>query len=420
MLLIACTVGVLGQLALNMDTSTAAYRQARAQGGGVALVIGDSLVYREGAIWENLVEISSQLYGSGGLGYQGISLWTGASYNASQWTQGAINQDTPPHWSLDGLWVSTSSPTTPSWINCTPWSRTTTLHYVTGPDQGAFTVTSGASSWQVQAGGTQGVGALALQLPFPSLSITTAGNGNVTLLGFVNGAPSQGPVLHRVANGGWGLDETLNRNWTWDAQVSLLSPQLVLVCYGGQNDWAYSFNTAIWDQYLRQVCDRVHAAAPSAGIVLVSNYASSADPSVVARWVTLSGVQRALATERAYGFVDLFRAGGVYEAWVASGFVAPDGLHFSDAGGHHAAHIIHCAIDSNGACLASAPCNSTDFNGDALSPDTADIDDFLSVFSGGPCPTGTCAGIDFNRDGLAPDTLDIDALLSVFSGGPCL
>lgn len=65
-------------------------------------------------------------------------------------------------------------------------------------------------------------------------------------------------------------------------------------------------------------------------------------------------------------------------------------------------------------------CDSIDFNGDGFFPDTADIDDYLSVFSGGPCSTGTCGDTDFNNDGLYPDTMDIDALLSVFSGGPCL
>ncbi|MFO0830576.1 MAG: spherulation-specific family 4 protein [Phycisphaerales bacterium] len=73
------------------------------------------------------------------------------------------------------------------------------------------------------------------------------------------------------------------------------------------------------------------------------------------------------------------------------------------------------------ASLARTPCcDPIDFNNDALFPDTTDIDDFLSVFSGGPCSTGTCADIDFNNDDLFPDTLDIDSLLSVFSGGPCL
>ncbi|HEX2838984.1 MAG TPA: hypothetical protein VHN77_12755 [Phycisphaerales bacterium] len=70
--------------------------------------------------------------------------------------------------------------------------------------------------------------------------------------------------------------------------------------------------------------------------------------------------------------------------------------------------------------IVSSQCDAIDFNGDGLFPDTADIDDFLSVFSGGPCSTGTCGDIDFNNDGLFPDTLDIDSLLSVFSGGLCL
>jgi hypothetical protein len=68
-------------------------------------------------------------------------------------------------------------------------------------------------------------------------------------------------------------------------------------------------------------------------------------------------------------------------------------------------------------------CDTIDFNNDGLFPDTADIDDFLSVFSGGPCstdPVPGCNGIDYNNDGLFPDTLDIDSLLSVFAGGPCL
>ncbi len=76
--------------------------------------------------------------------------------------------------------------------------------------------------------------------------------------------------------------------------------------------------------------------------------------------------------------------------------------------------------------ICALPCDSIDFNGDTLFPDTADINDFLSVFSGGVCegqppsdpPCNT--DIDFNNDGLFPDTMDIDALLSTFSGGPCI
>jgi hypothetical protein len=73
-----------------------------------------------------------------------------------------------------------------------------------------------------------------------------------------------------------------------------------------------------------------------------------------------------------------------------------------------------------GVQLAPTGCDAIDFNADGLFPDTGDIDDFLSVFSGGPCSTNACGDLDFNNDGLFPDTQDIDSLLSVFSGGPCL
>jgi hypothetical protein len=35
--------------------------------------------------------------------------------------------------------------------------------------------------------------------------------------------------------------------------------------------------------------------------------------------------------------------------------------------------------------FGASPCDDVDYNNDGLFPDTADIDDFLSVFSGGAC-----------------------------------
>jgi trimeric autotransporter adhesin len=73
------------------------------------------------------------------------------------------------------------------------------------------------------------------------------------------------------------------------------------------------------------------------------------------------------------------------------------------------------------ATLYASQCDCVDFNNDSLFPDSLDIDDFLSVFSGGLCSNDpNCNDTDFNNDGLFPDTADIDSLLSVFSGGPCL
>ena len=79
-------------------------------------------------------------------------------------------------------------------------------------------------------------------------------------------------------------------------------------------------------------------------------------------------------------------------------------------------------INADGTRGSSDPiCDSVDFNNDTLFPDTLDIDDFLSVFAGGPCSNDpNCNDIDYNNDALFPDTLDIDAVLSVFAGGPCL
>ncbi|HEX2837033.1 MAG TPA: sialidase family protein [Phycisphaerales bacterium] len=75
--------------------------------------------------------------------------------------------------------------------------------------------------------------------------------------------------------------------------------------------------------------------------------------------------------------------------------------------------------DANGNGFPDNACGDIDFNNDGLFPDTADIDDFLVVFSGGACSAPQCDGVDFNHDGLFPDTADIDFLLRVFSGGPC-
>jgi len=71
------------------------------------------------------------------------------------------------------------------------------------------------------------------------------------------------------------------------------------------------------------------------------------------------------------------------------------------------------------ACETGPACDSVDFNGDQLFPDNQDLIDYLSVFGGGACSTGTCGDIDFNNDGLFPDNEDIAAFFRVFGGGSC-
>ena len=101
----------------------------------------------------------------------------------------------------------------------------------------------------------------------------------------------------------------------------------------------------------------------------------------------------------------------------------------SDAGSYTCAMTNACGtITSNPAALTILTdcCDPIDFNQDGLYPDTTDVADFLSVFSGGVCdqqlPTDPPCNtdIDYNNDTLFPDTGDISSLLSVFSGGPCI
>jgi uncharacterized repeat protein (TIGR01451 family) len=64
-------------------------------------------------------------------------------------------------------------------------------------------------------------------------------------------------------------------------------------------------------------------------------------------------------------------------------------------------------------------CDSVDFNGDGIFPDNQDIIDYIDVFAGGTCPTGTCNDIDFNNDGIFPDNGDLVEFIDVFAGGAC-
>lgn len=87
------------------------------------------------------------------------------------------------------------------------------------------------------------------------------------------------------------------------------------------------------------------------------------------------------------------------------------------------APAVSCGVDNNYwltlATNDSATCDR-DFNNDCLSPDSADLDDFIAVLSGGPnsCSTGPgrCDSIDFNGDTLFPDSQDLDDFVTALAG----
>ncbi|MFO0832893.1 MAG: Ig-like domain-containing protein [Phycisphaerales bacterium] len=188
---------------------------------------------------------------------------------------------------------------------------------------------------------------------------------------------------------------------------------------------APDFYLANWWRYLLDVDQYKNSPATNLQLTIGIPTVSTTAPAPNA---TLSGtvrVQAAAEVDGAPGRVDLYVDG----SYAASDSIAPYTFTWDTtavATGPHS--LVTRAYELQNGTESSAPpvnvlvsnCDTIDFNHDGLFPDTQDIDDFLTVFSGGPCSTNTCGDIDFNNDALFPDTTDIDALLSVFSGGACL
>jgi lysophospholipase L1-like esterase len=374
--------------------------------------IGDSLTYREGALWESFRDLVQDRYGDAGPGWQSHSRWTGAIINPT-WEEGLINNDVPPYRGLDGLWLRYQPPGNVStYINS--WSAITRFYYVAEPGGGNVFVspTSAPGTFLNTNTPTQQIRWIDVnhtQQPYRTWFYPQAGSGPVTLLGQVNRSSLPGPLVHRAANGGWRVQNFLQRDWTFDALLQQLDPDLYLIMLG-QNNGALS--PGAFGAEITQLITRLRATTPDAEIVLISSYDSGVF------WAgPFANALLNVAVQQNVGFIDFWQASGPYAFFEQNGYLDADGLHFSPTGGMFVANLVLNALETGGASLT--PCSDIDFDNDGLYPDTADIDALVSVFGGAPCPTPFCDSIDFNRDLLFPDTADIDAFLRVFSGGTC-
>lgn len=408
-------------VSLNLDSAYASVKAEMLGGRGSVVCIGDSLTFREGGFWENFREIVQQQYGDGGFGYQAMSEWTGAIEGSHGWIQGRINADSAPHWSLDGMWISS-----PYWnrgaVTFAMQDSTVRLHYVMQPAGGSMTLiqpgTPGISTEEllgtIETSGDNDVAVFERTFgegELPRVRFYTQAAGDVVILGADNISGLPGPRVHRVANGGWGIDEFLRRNWTFDRQFAMLEPDLAIIMLGQNNP---DFSSQGFADAMGELVTRLRASVPGVQVVLVSSYDSGSP--------ILGGFAdslRQLASARSLGYIDLFNAGGTYQFFLLNQYLDPDGLHFSPAGGHYVAQLIFDALESGGASLSTAPCGDIDFNNDTSVFDPEDISDFLEVYSEGECSTGNCDTIDFNHDGGVYDPADIDTFLRVFSEGPC-
>ncbi|GEM_PF-1115824 len=404
-------------LSLNLVDAYQPFRTVAASGTQVAsiLCLGDSLTFREGGFCDNFKPQIQALYGNAGWGYQGMSIWTGVVDLYDGWDRGRINADSMPNRSLDGLWLSSYS-----WARAyaafAPIDRSFRLHFAIQPGGGTLTVAlpnESVTTFECESTSTQ-LGVFEHTLSEGEEALVRCfshADGTATILGCENLTGTPGVVVHRAANGGWGVDEFVRRDWTFDAQVAQLQPQLVIIMLG-QNDADKNYDTFF--AMTNQVVDRVLASVPLAKIVLISSY-DSGSPHLI----PTSDAFRAIAQQRGLGFIDLYRAGGRYQYFLNNLLLDPDNLHYSDPGGAYVANLILTALETGGESLLNAPCSDIDFNNDGSQFDPQDAEDFLSVYGEGPCSTSECDSLDFNRDGSIFDPQDIDDFLRVYSEGPC-
>jgi lysophospholipase L1-like esterase len=309
------------------------------------LVLGDSLSFYPGNYLTIFRDRLQDYYGDAGAGYQGFSVWTGGGMDAG-WNRGFINADTSPYRALDGLWGSTTATTT---AYLTPSSERFELHYVTQPGGGSFRPfvwTSGGQQFLAPAIDTNSAAPAVETWTFPApdpgtqIWYQTFGNGTVTILGENNvNDLDPGVRVHRAANGGWGVENFLHRDWTFDAQLDLLDPDLVMI-WLGQND--QGFGRESYRDRLRALIGRVRATRADAEVVLIGTYDSGS-----ANIPPLVGAMQDVASEDGVGFINIHEVAGDYQFFLDNGFLE-DGIHFSAAGGWYLGNLLFDAFQTDG------------------------------------------------------------------------
>jgi lysophospholipase L1-like esterase len=352
---------------LNLAQATAGMKASLAAGGQADIVLlGDSLSYGPdtapfgddapalGSYRPAFTRDLQRVYGNAGAGFVGFAE-SRPSFGAG-WTAGVINPSDPsPHSGLDGQWLTDPGPRpAPAGGTLIAFADRFELHYVAQPGGGRLNLTRGTDGARIATlpirSATKQVRTFTYQFPTPdyysAVRFQPIGSGPVTLLGWNRTNDNPGVRVHRGANGGWSVSQYLQRDWTFDQELQRLNTDLVVIATG-INEAAKT--TDEYTNQLGRLIDRIHAAVPDSGIVLVSPYDFGG--SDVPR---ISGAMEQVAAARQVGFINLYELGGPRAFYQQNGYLS-DGIHFTDAGGEYVGGILARAIENNGAAAAALP-----------------------------------------------------------------
>lgn len=340
---------------------TLADTKAKLAAGGQAdiLVLGDSLSFADGNYLPVFRSKLQATFGNAGAGYQAFSMWTGGALNLGS-TIGLLSDDVAPYYGMDGLWVESNNPHEIGYLKAQ--SPTIELQYLAQPGGGLFQPFLNTEQGRVNLSAPISTASTTKEVrtwtytdlvPGTKVYYQDAGGGTVTLLGQNNTIDNSGVRVHRAANGGWRVTHFLQRDPSFDEQLGMVNPDLVMIMLGA-ND-AGSTMAPEFANNLRQLIDRVHMTVEDAEILLVSPYdispAKGVNDHIYQRVVQ---PEIALAEELGVGFLNLHDYAGDFSYLVSKGYLL-DGVHQTWAGGDYFGDIMFNAFMTNGASLVPEP-----------------------------------------------------------------
>lgn len=379
-------------------------RQLEDEGGAHFLVLGDSLS-RKG--WTQPFTAQWQaLWGNGGAGYQGLSYHNNGGFNGGVWDVHNIAEDREPHSAVDGLWGQTtagirSGVSTTAVL--TPWQPGPfDLHYQAQPGGGRFQVLEDTPSGRVlrttidtEAGASTVAtwhGTAAGRLVFQPLDEGKP----VKIFGIVgNSTDGHGLRVDRAATDAWSTQNFVQRDATFDQQVSLLGPDLAFIALGA-NDGANGL-PAGYGQRLEAIADRLLADQPDVKIVLMPPYQFNS----TATNSSLTDVAIEIAARRGFGLINQYDTLGTHDFFVANNFLR-DNIHWNDAGSAYVANVITNALLTFGRSLDNP---NADVTGDL----TVNLGDFSVLKENFGRTMATMAQGDITRDAKV-DLSDFSAM----------